>query len=164
LDRAARACGFAAVGRLAAEAAIGATLGSGGRLGGEGRSCFGATGFALHAAAVPERSAFAGQLASPQRNRMACRHHDAIISMTSSKSLCYPSGMSKENGTLKEEVAALTVRVPREIVSDIDRERNARRIRVPRNTWILEAVVEKLRRDAARADDPPEQEQGHGTG
>lgn len=46
-----------------------------------------------------------------------------------------------------EDVAALTVRVPRALVSDIDHERNARAVRVPRNTWILEAVVEKLDRE-----------------
>ncbi|KZZ28784.1 hypothetical protein A3753_11980 [Sulfitobacter sp. HI0082] len=46
-----------------------------------------------------------------------------------------------------EEVAALTVRVPRALVSDIDQERKARAVRVPRNTWILEAVVEKLDRE-----------------
>jgi hypothetical protein len=46
-----------------------------------------------------------------------------------------------------EDVTALTVRVPRALVSDIDHERNARPVRVPRNTWILEAVVEKLNRE-----------------
>jgi hypothetical protein len=46
-----------------------------------------------------------------------------------------------------EDVAVLTVRVPRVIVSDIDHDRKARAVRVPRNTWILEAVVEKLDRE-----------------
>lgn len=46
-----------------------------------------------------------------------------------------------------QPVAALTVRVPRTLVSDIDHERKARAVRVPRNTWILEAVVEKLARE-----------------
>lgn len=41
----------------------------------------------------------------------------------------------KHNG---EDVTALTVRVPRDIVSDIDHEREARAARVPRNTWLLE--------------------------
>uniref|UniRef100_UPI003B527AA0 hypothetical protein n=1 Tax=Roseovarius indicus TaxID=540747 RepID=UPI003B527AA0 len=49
--------------------------------------------------------------------------------------------------TTEEDVAALTVRVPRELVIDIDRERNGRPVRIPRNTWILEAVVEKLDRE-----------------
>jgi predicted neutral ceramidase superfamily lipid hydrolase len=46
-----------------------------------------------------------------------------------------------------EDVATLTVRVPRALVSVIDHERKARAVRVPRNTWILEAVVEKLDRE-----------------
>lgn len=57
------------------------------------------------------------------------------------------SGMAKELKETDEEVAALTVRVPRALVSDIDHERKARAVRVPRNTWILEAVVEKLDRE-----------------
>ena len=53
-----------------------------------------------------------------------------------------------KNGSRKldEDVAALTIRVPRAIVSDIDSERIARSVKVPRNTWILEALVEKLQR------------------
>ena len=45
------------------------------------------------------------------------------------------------------DIATLTVRVPRSLVSDIDTGRKARAVRVPRNTWILEAVVEKLDRE-----------------
>lgn len=55
--------------------------------------------------------------------------------------------MAKGMKQTEEEVAALTVRVPRTLVSDIDHERKARAVRVPRNTWILEAVVEKLDRE-----------------
>jgi hypothetical protein len=53
-----------------------------------------------------------------------------------------------KNGSrkLEEDVAALTIRVPRAIVSDIDSERVTRSVKVPRNTWILEALVEKLQR------------------
>jgi hypothetical protein len=55
--------------------------------------------------------------------------------------------MAKELKESDEDVAALTVRVPRALVSNIDHERKARAVRVPRNTWILEAVVEKLDRE-----------------
>src|SRR6266404_3836951 len=53
-----------------------------------------------------------------------------------------------KNGSrkLEEDVAAVTIRVPRAIVSDIDSERISRSVKVPRNTWILEALVEKLQR------------------
>lgn len=55
--------------------------------------------------------------------------------------------MAKRSSAPEEDIAALTVRVPRTLVSDIDQERRARVVRVPRNTWILEAVVEKLDRE-----------------
>ncbi len=55
--------------------------------------------------------------------------------------------MAKEINETEEEMAALTVRVPRTLVNDIDHKRKARAVRVPRNTWILEAVVEKLDRE-----------------
>lgn len=55
--------------------------------------------------------------------------------------------MAKGLKETDEDVAALTVRVPRGLVSDIDHDRKARAVRVPRNTWILEAVVEKLDRE-----------------
>jgi hypothetical protein len=55
--------------------------------------------------------------------------------------------MEKEAKPSDEGMTALTVRVPRVLVEDIDHKRNARAVRVPRNTWILEAVVEKLDRE-----------------
>jgi hypothetical protein len=55
--------------------------------------------------------------------------------------------MAKRQNELDEDIAALTVRVPRALISVIDKERRARVVRVPRNTWILEAVVEKLDRE-----------------
>lgn len=55
--------------------------------------------------------------------------------------------MAKRMNRIDDGITALTVRVPRGLVSDIDDERNARPVRVPRNTWILEAVVEKLDRE-----------------
>jgi hypothetical protein len=55
--------------------------------------------------------------------------------------------MAKLRKETDEDVAALTVRVPRALVSVMDYERKARAVRVPWNTWILEAVVEKLDRE-----------------
>ena len=55
--------------------------------------------------------------------------------------------MAKRPKETDDDVAALTVRVPRALVSVIDHERKTRAVRVPRNTWILEAVVEKLDRE-----------------
>jgi hypothetical protein len=59
----------------------------------------------------------------------------------------YDEQMKNGSRKLENDVAALTIRVPRDIVIDIDSDRIARSVRVPRNTWILEALVEKLQRD-----------------
>lgn len=50
-----------------------------------------------------------------------------------------------KNGHAK--VAALTVRLPSGVLSRIDKARAGRAVRVPRNTWILEALIEKLGRE-----------------
>lgn len=55
--------------------------------------------------------------------------------------------MTNRMSRIDDGIAALTVRVPRGLVGDIDDDRNARPVRAPRNTWILEAVVEKLDRE-----------------
>ncbi len=66
-----------------------------------------------------------------------------------------------KNGSrkLEDDVAAVTIRIPRAIVNDIDSERTARTVKVPRNTWILEALVEKLRRERKNG----QKEDRHGT-
>ena len=66
-----------------------------------------------------------------------------------------------KNGSrkLEDDVAAVTIRVPRTIVNDIDSERISRTVKVPRNTWILEALVEKLRRERKNG----QKEDRHGT-
>lgn len=41
----------------------------------------------------------------------------------------------------------LTIRVPAELRDQIDAALTKRPIKIPRNTWVLEAVVEKLAKD-----------------
>ena len=53
--------------------------------------------------------------------------------------------------------AAVTVRPPGELRDQIDQQLSSRVIHIPRNTWILEAVVEKLQREQMR------QERSNGT-
>ena len=43
--------------------------------------------------------------------------------------------------------AVLTIRVPVELRDQIDSALSMRPIKIPRNTWVLEAVLEKLARD-----------------
>ena len=90
------------------------------------------------------------------------RHHSAVYLMASGRRAWYGCGMGKGLKTTEEDVAALTVRVPRELVIDIDRERNGRPVRVPRNTWILEAVVEKLDRERQSARNGTRREEDDG--
>ena len=45
------------------------------------------------------------------------------------------------------ETAVLTIRVPVDLRDQIDSALAGRPIKVPRNTWILEALLEKLARD-----------------
>jgi len=55
----------------------------------------------------------------------------------------------------EEDQAVLTIRVPAELRDRIDERLAARQVRIPRNTWILEAVVEKLAREEQKG-------KGHG--
>ncbi len=52
--------------------------------------------------------------------------------------------------------AVLTVRLSVELRDEIDAALAKRPIKVPRNTWVLEAVLEKLARDRQKGS-------GHGT-
>lgn len=48
--------------------------------------------------------------------------------------------------------AVVTVRIPAEIRDEIDQHLDARTIPIPRNTWIVEAVVEKLERERVKVE------------
>jgi hypothetical protein len=45
--------------------------------------------------------------------------------------------------------AAVVLRIPAEAMARIDQAVQARRVKTPRHTWLLEAVMEKLDREAA---------------
>jgi hypothetical protein len=42
------------------------------------------------------------------------------------------------------ETVAVILRLPREVLADVDRAVKSRRLRTPRHTWLLEAVLDKL--------------------
>jgi hypothetical protein len=46
-----------------------------------------------------------------------------------------------------DDQAVLTIRVPAILRDQIDDALSVRQVKIPRNTWILEAVVEKLARE-----------------
>ena len=43
--------------------------------------------------------------------------------------------------------AAVVVRIPLDMLDGIERARAARAVRIPRHTWLLEAIAEKLARE-----------------
>ena len=47
-----------------------------------------------------------------------------------------------------ESTAAVVIRLPSELIKLIDAAVNARPIRMPRHTWLLEAIHEKLARES----------------
>ena len=49
----------------------------------------------------------------------------------------------------KKATTPVLIRVPTHLLERVDQALSARSVKVPRHTWILEAVVEKLDRDAA---------------
>jgi hypothetical protein len=44
----------------------------------------------------------------------------------------------------------VTIRIPEEVVQEIDLELGRRAVPVSRNNWLLEAAIEKLRRTGSR--------------
>ena len=52
------------------------------------------------------------------------------------------------SGAGKPKVTAVILRIPGEIGQRLDQALRARPVRIPRHTWILEAIVEKLDRES----------------
>ncbi|MCK7582368.1 MAG: hypothetical protein MZV65_46770 [Chromatiales bacterium] len=48
-----------------------------------------------------------------------------------------------ESGTSKRKVTSMLLRIPGEIGQRLEQALRARPVRIPRHTWILEAIVEK---------------------
>jgi hypothetical protein len=53
-----------------------------------------------------------------------------------------------KNGGQKRDTAPVILRVPEDILEKVDASVQARRIKTPRHTWLLEAVLEKLERES----------------
>ena len=51
----------------------------------------------------------------------------------------------------------VVLRIPEDILNQVDKAVRKRAVRIPRHTWLLEAVVEKLGREVAQGGN------GHGT-
>jgi hypothetical protein len=49
--------------------------------------------------------------------------------------------------TVPAKAAPVVLRLPPDVLAQIDRAVEARRVKVPRHTWLVEAVIEKLERE-----------------
>jgi hypothetical protein len=66
---------------------------------------------------------------------------DALISKGGS--------VAGKNGGHEKDAVPVILRVPEDILRKVDASVQARRIKTPRHTWLLEAVLEKLERESA---------------
>jgi len=53
-----------------------------------------------------------------------------------------------KNGEHGKDAVPVILRVPEDILQRVDASVQARRIKTPRHTWLLEAVLEKLERES----------------
>lgn len=56
-------------------------------------------------------------------------------------------GSTAETSIKKEEGKPVLVRVPSDMLKQIDEIVSSKKIKIPRHTWLLEAVFEKLERE-----------------
>lgn len=53
-----------------------------------------------------------------------------------------------KNGGQEKDAVPVILRVPEDILRKVDASVRARRIKTPRHTWLLEAILEKLERES----------------
>jgi hypothetical protein len=56
--------------------------------------------------------------------------------------------VARKNGGQGKDAVPVILRVPEDILRRVDESVQARRIKTPRHTWLLEAVLEKLERES----------------
>jgi len=78
-----------------------------------------------------------------QSSSTAAKHVDAGALISKGGSVGGKNG-GQERGTVP-----VILRVPEDILEKVDASVQARRIKTPRHTWLLEAVLEKLERGSA---------------
>jgi hypothetical protein len=78
-----------------------------------------------------------------QSSSVATKHVDvdALISKGGS--------VAGKDGSQEKDAVPVILRVPEDILKKVDASVQARRIKTPRHTWLLEAVLEKLERESA---------------
>ena len=64
------------------------------------------------------------------------------------EALINKGGSVARAGAEPAKTAPVVLRLPPDVLTRIDRAVEARRVKVPRHTWLMEAVIEKLEREA----------------
>lgn len=59
----------------------------------------------------------------------------------------YTSPAAIEEVPVEEEVIAVTLRIPKDLLAEVDTAAKSRRPRFSRNSWILESLIEKLEQE-----------------
>ncbi len=57
------------------------------------------------------------------------------------------AGASTASATPSDKPVPVVLRVPAEVLDRVDRSVEARAVKVPRHTWLMEAIIEKLARE-----------------
>ncbi|NEP03222.1 MAG: hypothetical protein F6K58_32210 [Symploca sp. SIO2E9] len=57
-------------------------------------------------------------------------------------------GGSVTTETQKSEISAVTLRIDSQLLLEVDAAVKKRRVKIPRHTWIIEAIAEKLDRES----------------
>ena len=79
----------------------------------------------------------------PKRAGSATKHVDVDALIRKGGSV------AGKNGGPERDTVPVILRVPEDILQKVDASVQARRIKTPRHTWLLEAVLEKLERESA---------------
>ncbi len=56
--------------------------------------------------------------------------------------------VAEKNDSQEKDTVPVILRMPEDILRKVDASVQARRIKTPRHTWLLEAVLEKLERES----------------
>ena len=73
---------------------------------------------------------------------------DKTAKETDINALINKGGSTAENGDKRVGNKPILIRIPSDTLEKIDEIVTAKRIKTPRHTWLLEAVFEKLEREA----------------
>ena len=85
----------------------------------------------------------------PQNTISSAVDVDALINKGGSVAGSMTGSMTKSADRSQEEPVQVNLRIPPALLQRVDAALSARPIKTPRQTWILEAVLERLERETA---------------